>query len=93
MTEVDQADTGDDLMGAALKPFQHLFRFRQVGRLAKEPRAQINQCVGAKNQRVRNPFRHGAGLAVGVELTQFARGQLFVVRFRSVAGHDMKSQP
>src|SRR5439155_18972285 len=91
-SQVNQADAGDDLMRASLQLGDHPFGLVEIRRLAEQTRAEIDQRVGAEHQRVGNLFGNGAGFAIGVELGEFARGQLLVTHLRSVAGHDAKPQ-
>ena len=79
-------------MRAALQLFEHLLRLRPTGRFAKQLCARVNECVRAKHEGIRNPFRNRARLAIGVELTKLARGQLFAMHLRDIARHNAKLQ-
>src|SRR6266516_1474210 len=91
-SQMNQADAGDDLMRSALQLGDHPFGLVKIRWLAEQPCPGIDQRVGAEHQRVGNLFGNGAGFAIGVELGEFARGQLLETHLRSVAGHDAEPQ-
>lgn len=65
----------------------------QIGGLAEKCRPEIDERVGAEHQCIGKFFGNGARLAVGVELGDFAGGELIVVNFGGVAGHDREVHP
>jgi len=58
--------------------------------LPKKFRVEINQRVGGQNQRVGEFFGDVARFAIGIELGNFLRGQLFRMQFGSITRHDAK---
>ena len=90
--QMNQADAGDDLMCPALQPRQHPFRVGGVGRFAHDFAVEKHQRVRAEHERVGKFLGDDARLAMGVELADFERRQLFVQNFRGVAGDDLKFQ-
>ena len=80
--QMNQADTGDDLMRPALQSAQHPPRLGNVGRFAHDFTFEEHQRVRAEHQRVGMFLGNGACLAMRIELAQFQRRQLFVENFR-----------
>ena len=89
--QMNQADSGDDLMRPALQACQHAPRVSNIGRFPHDFVTEKDQCVGAEHERVGDFFCHQARLAVRVELAEFPRRQMFMRHFRRVAGDDLKT--
>ena len=87
---MDEADAGDDFMGAALQTREHPLRVGQVAWFAQDFGAQKHQRVRAQHERVGDFFGHGKRLAMSVELTNLQGRKMFVRRFHHVARHDLK---
>ena len=83
-----EADAGDDLMRAALQFSQHAPRVGRVARLAEDFTVQKDQRVGGEHEGVGNFFGDGARLAVGIELADFERREVFVRDLVGFAGQD-----
>ena len=86
-----QADAGNDFVRFALEFAEHLFGFVDVRRFAVEAIVQRHQRVRAENQMIRKLFGDRARFAIGVDLTDFAHRQLFVVDLGCIARNHRES--
>ncbi len=88
--QMHQADAGHDLMMPALQAREHPPRLGLIARFAEDFIVEKNQRVRAQHQRVGMFFGHGERLAMGIELADLQRREMFVRHFRDLAGHDLK---
>ena len=88
--QMNQTDPGNDLMHPPLQKHDHSLSLLKRSRLAKNFTPQKNQRICAQHERIRNPLRHGASLAMRIELANFQRRQMVVGYFGRIAGHDLK---
>lgn len=88
--QMEEADGGDDFVGASGQLFQHGAGFVEGGGFSEQPVFEGDECVGAENEGVGKPFRDAAGFSVGVDLGDFAGGEFVVVDFGGVAGNDLE---
>ena len=89
-SQMEQANAGDDEMGAPSEFSQHPLCVFAVARLAKNAAAQTHLGIRADDQRIRETLSDDAGFAIGVEQTRFDGGKLFRLKLLGVAGDDLK---
>ena len=84
--QMNQADTGDDLMRPALQSAQHPARLGDVGGFAHDFTFEEHERVRPQHQRVGMFLGDDARLPMRIKLAQFQRRQLFVENFRASLG-------
>ena len=64
----------------------------KIGGFAEQLRlpVQIHERVRSQHEGIGKSFRHGARLAIGVDLSHLPRGQLVVMDFARGTRHDLK---
>ena len=90
MTQIHQANAGDDLMMPTLQSGNHPARLGEIVRLAENFIIQKNQRVRGEHERIGNFFGHYTRLTMRVELANFKRREMVVGDFIRVTGQDLK---
>jgi hypothetical protein len=88
--EVEQADTGDDMMGSALEERQHAAGVIERGRFAEEQLIEADEGIGAEDEMVGVLFGDVAGFAIGIELAEFVGAEVIMMHFGKGAGDDLE---
>jgi hypothetical protein len=68
---VDEADAGDDLVGASLQTGEHGAGDGEIGGFAEDVVAEKDEGIGAEDEGIGELFSDDSGLAVGVQLADF----------------------
>jgi hypothetical protein len=90
--EVEEADPGDHLMRAALEERQHPAGVVKGGWFTEEVVIDTDEGIGAEDLMIGVLFGDRAGLAIGVELTEFMRAEVVMKHLGQGAGDGFEAE-